>query len=165
MPECHWDGCTYNTESQDELVKHTNIHTISSLICRWEGCKKRDPHSTKYTLQAHLRKHTGDRPFRCNECGKTYTRSDALNKHLKRHEKADLFNRELVFVINEFVCISERLSIMIREEKIKNETLTMNNQFIRKLIADKILIRAKNEVNGVKHVKSRNWDNYDTAFD
>ncbi|BGP50975.1 hypothetical protein JCM10450v2_006901 [Rhodotorula kratochvilovae] len=105
---CEWGGGACGAEfwEVEPLVEHVhNLHAFphdapgappapkrgagaaaASYICDWAGCPRRGKtQGSKFALVAHLRSHTGEKPFTCPraECDKSFTRTDALQKHMR----------------------------------------------------------------------------------
>ncbi|XP_062569265.1 transcription factor Sp5-like [Saccostrea cucullata] len=75
---CRCPNCqsSKNSESPTKKKQH---------VCHIAGCGK--VYGKTSHLKAHLRWHSGERPFVCNWlfCGKSFTRSDELQRHLRTH--------------------------------------------------------------------------------
>ncbi|KAJ3749371.1 hypothetical protein DFH05DRAFT_1476467 [Lentinula detonsa] len=87
---CLWDDCGLVFTNLQVFIDHIHNGHIgvnkSNYTCEWATCHRRGLSQTsRFALISHIRSHTGEKPFVCSlpECDKSFTRSDALAKHMR----------------------------------------------------------------------------------
>ncbi|XP_050781336.1 zinc finger protein GLI1 [Gopherus flavomarginatus] len=89
---CHWEGCSKEFDTQEQLVHHINNEHIhgekKEFVCHWLECSREQrPFKAQYMLVVHMRRHTGEKPHKCTfeGCHKAYSRLENLKTHLRSH--------------------------------------------------------------------------------
>ncbi|KAH8025659.1 hypothetical protein HPB51_010743 [Rhipicephalus microplus] len=70
-------------DSAERVPRSRDQDGEKPYMCNWEGCTWKFARSDELTR--HYRKHTGQKPFKCDKCQRSFSRSDHLSLHQKRH--------------------------------------------------------------------------------
>lgn len=88
--KCGWNGCGQEFVMQSEFFAHVRDHLADwgkFNRCMWDKCKQKQPYDAFYKIQAHIRHHTKEKPFRCDHpgCKHAYSRRENLKTHQRLH--------------------------------------------------------------------------------
>ena len=80
---CPEEDCRQLLETVAQFREHQTSAHLGSLVCLEEGCLMRFPSTEE--LEAHTRRHKGEKPFSCQECKREYSTRQDLRLHYRKH--------------------------------------------------------------------------------
>ncbi|XP_072049577.1 histone H4 transcription factor-like [Amphiura filiformis] len=97
---CAWadDICGFTTDNAEHFYRHADMHASVSeqelvgnqmlVRCKWSDCT--GCYKDKYKLLDHLRSHTQEKRFACDQCGALFSNRTKYIDHIHRQTALDL---------------------------------------------------------------------------
>lgn len=158
--KCPYEGCNCSYINEKNYEKHLKSHfeIIKKFKCPFPGCGKK--FTALYNQKIHYRIHSGERPYKCNECGNDYY--DRAN--YKYHIKTAHINHNMkdISCLHNGIChkFKSKKTRILHHDKIENECRKEKNLILRlitgynKAIID--LIKKNNEEEYLSSLKEYN---------
>lgn len=92
---CAWENCGNTFDDMQQFVKHLEDRHVNQVpreknryFCLWANCKRNEQEfNARYKLLIHMRVHSGEKPYPCDnkDCAKTFSRLENLKIHQRSH--------------------------------------------------------------------------------